>query len=94
MIVGEFQDGLPRVTLTLPGQRGAVEVEFVVDTAFNGGITLPPDILQQLGFSPTVRVRNRLASGGEEYASAAMVRVDWHDGSEVLKPSFTATIPF
>ena len=79
MIIGEFRDGPPYIELPLVGNSGTVTIEVIVDTAFNGYLTLPPDILQQLGASPSIRVRNRLASGGEEYAVAAIVTVNWFD---------------
>lgn len=79
MIIGEIRDALPRVEITLLGNSGPVSVEVTVDTAFNGYLTLPPDILQQLGASPSIRVRNQLASGGEEYAVAAIVMLQWFD---------------
>jgi len=77
MLVGVFRDGMPRVEITLHGERSAVTVECVLDTAFNGDLTLPPAVLQELGVTPTTRIRNRLASGGEEYAAAGVVTVEW-----------------
>ena len=36
MIAGEYRDHFPRVWLTLPGSTGPVDVEFIVDTGFEG----------------------------------------------------------
>ncbi len=76
-LVGVFQEGMPRVEVTLYGVRGVVTVECILDTAFNGDLTLPPSVLQELGVIPSTRIRNRLASGGEEYAAAGVVQVEW-----------------
>ena len=80
MIVGTFRDGTPRVTLAVSGSRGTREIEFVVDTAFTGALSLPPGILQKIGAIPDNRVRCRLASGVEEFAAAATVSVGWLRG--------------
>jgi predicted aspartyl protease len=80
VIVGEFRDDMPRVVLTLQGRTGTRSIEFILDTAFDGDITLPSALLHELGGTPDSRVRSRLASGVEEYAVAATVAVRWHDG--------------
>lgn len=41
MIYGQFRDRFPRVPLDLPGRSGSVLVEFIMDTGFDGAITLP-----------------------------------------------------
>lgn len=48
MIYGQFRDGFPRVTLSLPGRNGARAVEFIVDTGFDGEIALPPELLRDV----------------------------------------------
>jgi predicted aspartyl protease len=80
VIVGEFREDLPRVVLQIQGSRGQREIEFILDTAFDGGLTLPAGILQEIGAIPNTRIRSRLASGVEEYAVAATVAVRWHVG--------------
>ncbi len=76
MIVGVFRDGLPYVSLTVYDASGAThEIEFVLDTGFNGGLTLTPALMRQLGVRPTARVRNRLANGAEDYAEAGSVTI-------------------
>jgi clan AA aspartic protease len=81
VIVGEFRDDLPRVVISVQGRSGNLSVEFVVDTAFDGDITLPSALIQELGITPDSRVRSRLASGLEEYAVVATVTVFWHNGA-------------
>ena len=48
MIFGHVRDGFPRIMLTLLGPNGSVNVEFIVDTAFDGELSLPGNILIQL----------------------------------------------
>ena len=49
MIVGEFRRPFPRLTLALPGSDGAtIEIEFVIDTGFEGCLSLPARLIQRL----------------------------------------------
>jgi len=49
VILGEFRDGFPRVTLSLVGADGRpAAVEFIVDTAFDGDLKLPATLLRRL----------------------------------------------
>ena len=45
MMIGQWRNGFPRVMLTLPGLQGPLEVEFIVDTGFEGGLTLPEALI-------------------------------------------------
>jgi len=51
VMVGQWRDGFPRVTLTLPGARGPLDVEFIVDTGFDGDLALPEAMIRQLDAS-------------------------------------------
>ncbi len=48
MTVGQWRDRFPRVTLTLPGLSGPLDVEFVVDTGFDGEIAVPETLIRRL----------------------------------------------
>lgn len=48
MIVGSVRENFPRVTLELPGTTGSVAVEFIVDSGFEGDLTLPVAMLRQV----------------------------------------------
>lgn len=48
MIAGRFRDDLPRISLELPGIDGAQEVEFVLDTGFDGDLSLPEEWARRL----------------------------------------------
>lgn len=45
MIVGIFRDRFPRVALPLPFLDGPRDVELVLDTGFDGYLTLPSRII-------------------------------------------------
>jgi predicted aspartyl protease len=47
-MIGEFRDGHPRARLTLNGLAGQLELEFVVDTGFDGDLALPGHLARQL----------------------------------------------
>ena len=62
----------PVVTLTLQGPSGRdVEIEAVIDTGFNGYLTLPPGLVADLGL-PLV------GTGSGVLADGSVVRFDIH----------------
>jgi clan AA aspartic protease len=63
MIQGIFRQGHPRVVLILPGQSEDLEVEFIVDTGFEGGLTLPMHLAQQLS-ARNAGFQNRIQADG------------------------------
>ena len=52
MTVGTFRNGHPRVVLTLPGREGPFDVEFIVDTGFEGDLALPAELARRLDAPP------------------------------------------
>ena len=46
---GSFRDGHPRLTVLLPSQNGPLEIEFIVDTGFDGDLALPGPVARRLG---------------------------------------------
>jgi len=63
MTNGRFRDGHPRISLSLPGRTGPITTEFIVDTGFDGDLSVPSSVASQLVYEdprPTVR---RLADG-------------------------------
>lgn len=63
MTVGAFRNGHPRVVLALPGRNGLFEVEFIVDTGFEGDLALPADQARQLDAVPGGPSIRALADG-------------------------------
>ncbi len=80
MIRGSVRDLFPRVTLSLPGDAGSVDVEFVVDTGFEGELALPPTSLADLDVAPVVNSRLiRLADGSYGLAATYEILLEWAD---------------
>lgn len=66
MMSGFFtRDGEPALSLEIRGPDGAQSFDAVIDTGYNGALTLPPDWIVQLG----------LPKSGEESVSLADGRV-------------------
>ena len=63
MTSGSFRGGHPRLTLLLPGQLRPVEIEFIVDTGFNGDLSVPSEIARQLESNEARPTYNEMADG-------------------------------
>ena len=72
----------PVVSITLIGSAGQEEtVEAVVDTGFSGLLTLPPDLVQRLGYSLGPPIRVLLAGKTPARYDAIEARLGW-DGEQ------------
>jgi len=49
VIVGRYWDKHPRVSLRLAGQSTNIDSEFIVDTGFDGGLTMSAALAHVLG---------------------------------------------
>lgn len=66
MTVGSVNDQLEAVVrLQIRGPQRDVEIEAIVDTGFNGALTLPPDVIATLGLHLQSRAPGVLADGSE-----------------------------
>ena len=76
---------LAMLTIQVKGEEGQTEtVEAIVDTGYNGYITLPPFVLQSLSALPLPdKGIATLADGSEVETTAYLVRVVW-DGTEKI----------
>ena len=85
MIKGVVGESLtPTVALEVKGDAGqSVTVDALIDTGFNGYLTLPLDVLQGLQAAPYDKVYAVLADGSEIIAARYIVRVIW-DGTEKI----------
>lgn len=81
MILGHVRDYLPRVSLTLPGIRGPLSVEFVADTGFEGDLSVPSALLSRLDASFFKERHLQLADGSIITRLAYFIDIDW--GGEV-----------
>ena len=68
----------PVVTLALQGQAGQTrEIEAVIDTGYNGFLTLPPALVTELGLAYLDRGRAILADGSEVFFDIYDVSILW-----------------
>lgn len=82
MIEGVFRGDSPVVTLTLSGENGSEDVEFVVDTGYTGFLALPESVLASVGAE--LAGSGYVALAGETYRRTTIytVTVDW-GGEEI-----------
>jgi len=86
----------PVIRLTVLGQRGKrLKIDAVIDTGFNGDLSLPPELIHSLGLSWRRRGRATLADGTESlfdiYNAAAIwdrrrkpIKVDEADATPLI----------
>lgn len=79
MIIGAvnaYREAIIRLQIyDAPGQPQ--EMKVVVDTGFNGALTLPPDVIRALGLPYRRSGRALLADGGESLFDVHEALVDW-----------------
>ena len=82
-IVNAF--GEARILLTLQGHSGQeTQIEAIIDTGFNGFLTLPPHVINELDLMRLSRGMAQLADGGETIFNIYSTVVLWdHDYKEV-----------
>jgi clan AA aspartic protease len=51
--LGRVRNRFLRLAVTLTGPAGVVEVEFVVDTGFEGELSVPPNLARQIASEPS-----------------------------------------
>ena len=69
-----------RVSLDLRSRTGNLRrVDVVVDTGFDGNLTLPPGIIRELDWEPDLDVNVMLATGATDRVNAWSGDVIWHD---------------
>lgn len=68
-LYGVYRDGHPRLVLPLPLADGTeIETEFIVDTGFDGGLTLPSGLAHRLD-ARQAGYQNRLLADGSRAQS-------------------------
>ena len=69
-----------RIQLDLRARGGRLRrIDAVVDTGFDGNLTLPPDIIQELGLESETEADVVLATGVIDRVNAWNGEVLWHD---------------
>ena len=80
MITGAVTDREAVLRLVVGGEAINAEVQAVVDTGFDGYLTLPPSLIATLELRWRMRGRARLADGSESVFDAYEAVVEW-DGA-------------
>lgn len=60
------------------GTRADLRLDAVVDTGFEGELTLPTDVIRSFGFEYLGEVPTVLADGTRRVAEAYLARILWH----------------
>jgi clan AA aspartic protease len=82
---GEFRDGHPRLVLRLRGDSGTLELEFVVDTGFEGSLAIPLRCARQLALQPAGTRIRQLANGSTIRCPYYRVCVEWDEGERIVE---------
>ena len=79
MILGHIRDYMPRVSLTLLGVNGPLSIEFILDTGFEGELSLPYQLLSLVDAIFLEERTLQFADGSLVKRSAYMVDLEWND---------------
>jgi predicted aspartyl protease len=85
MILGHVRDNFPHVMLTLPGYEGPTPVEFIVDTAYEGDLTLPQSMLARVEASYIGDRPIRLADGTLRDRAYYRLVLDWDEEERIVE---------
>ncbi len=84
-IQGYVRDDFAYVLLSLPGQEGALPVEFIVDTGFNGELALPGNILRQLQSSFSFEEDVQMADGSRRKRPYSELLLEWDEDARLTE---------
>ena len=93
MIPGVVNDNLEAtVRLRVRGPGGLEQdIEAVIDTGFNGFLTVSPALLRRLGLLRIGRSRVRLANGQEELLDLCEIEILWDGQSQTVETEAAET---
>jgi len=77
VIYGRFRSAHPRISIDLPSREGALTIEFIVDTGFEGDLALPPDLVGRTLATPSGYDSHALADGRIEHFETQEIEIDW-----------------
>ncbi len=93
MILGHVRDRFARITLLLPGLDGPLSVEFLVDTGFDGDLSLPLSLISRMETSYAASRRVRLADGYESNQGYRQIMLSWDEDTIPIKVLIVETNP-
>lgn len=79
MIFGHVRDYSPRISLILESEDGSLNVEFVVDTGFEGELALPSSVANRLSLQNLKRRLVLMADGLERPCIVGTTLLQWND---------------
>ena len=85
MRYGHVRDRFPRITVELPGIAGPLNVEFILDTGFDGDLSLPSALLAQLEATASEFRLIQAADGRGSQRQAYEVVLDWNDEDRITE---------
>jgi clan AA aspartic protease len=85
MIYGRLAGGKATVPVIfrLPEQPD-FSLDFVIDTGFNGYLTLPPQALNAMNFTPRANTPARLADGSQVLLSIHLATIVWDNVEKIV----------
>ena len=81
MLYGHVRDRFPRLLLSLPWAIREHTVEFVLDTGFDGELTVPTDLARRIEVRDLFLQKIRLADGELQECLQGEVVFEWHGES-------------
>ena len=93
MIVGQFREHFPRLPVELPAEDGMLEIEFVLDTGFEGNLTLPAAIVRELDAPNRGSQFRLLADGSSVECAINYLDIDWNGESRRVEILVLETNP-
>jgi clan AA aspartic protease len=79
MLYGHVRDHMPRVLLSLPGIPGPLNVEFCLDTGFEGELALPSALAANLQLEDIVKQTISMADGTIRTAFVGYIMLEWNE---------------
>ena len=75
-----------RVSLPVQDANGQFHpIETVIDTGYDGGLTLPPDTIRLLRLTPSIPITVTLATGTRERLNTWRGQVLWHNRRRAVR---------
>jgi len=91
-VVTERHEAVIRIRVRGPAGQDQ-EIEAVIDTGFDGWLSLPSAIIAQLGLTWRQRGRALLADGSESVFDIYEATVDWDDEARRISVDQAETVP-
>ena len=85
MSFGAVRERFPRARLSLPGQDGPFNVEFIIDSAFDGELALPPHLAVRLPLEIAGHQTLALADGTTVYSPYYRLPLEWDEEERLVE---------